>query len=48
MFSILSLAIKSRSASSIRVRSIDRLESRGGEGGGFSNCIGRVINLVLP
>ena len=48
MFSVLSSAIKARSASSTRVRSMGRLERRGGEGGWVSNCSGRVINPVLP
>ena len=47
MFSVLSLAIKARSTSSTRVYSMDRLERRGGRGG-VSNCIGRVIDPVLP
>ena len=48
MFSVLSLAIKVRSTSSIRVRGMGGLERRGGEGGWVSNCSGRVISPVLP
>ena len=48
MFSVLSSAIEARSAGGTRVRGVDRLERRGGEGGGVSDCIGRVIDLVLP
>ena len=48
MFSVLSLAIKVRSASGTRVRSMGGLERRGGEGGWVSNCSRRVINPVLP
>ena len=35
MFSVLSLAIKARSASGTRVHGVDRLERKGGKGGGF-------------
>ena len=34
MFSVLSSAIEARSAGGTRVRGVDRLERRGGEGGG--------------
>jgi hypothetical protein len=47
MFSVLSSAIKARSAGGTRVRSIGWLKRKGG-GGGVSNYGGRVINLILP
>jgi len=44
VFSVLSSAIKARSAGSTRVRGVGWSKR---EGGGF-NCGGRVINPVLP
>ena len=48
MSSVLSSAIKARSASGTRVRSIGGLERRGGERGWVSNYSRRVINPVMP
>ena len=39
MFSVLSLAIKVRSASGIRVYSVGKLKRRGGRGGGFLTVV---------
>ena len=48
MFSVLSSAIKARSASGTRVYSVGGLERRGGKGGWVSDCSRRVINPVVP
>ena len=39
MFSVLSLAIKARSAGGTRVYSVGRLKRRGGEEGGFLTVV---------
>ena len=43
MFSVLSSAIKARSASSIRVYSVDKLERKGGEGGRFLTVVDALL-----
>ena len=43
MFSVLSSAIEARSAGGTRVRGVDRLERRGGKGGGFLTVVDAVL-----
>ena len=43
MFSVLSSAIKARSAGGIRVRSMGGLERRGGRGGGFLTVVDALL-----
>ena len=48
VFSVLSLAIKIRSASGTRVYGVGWLKRKGGGGWGVSDYSGRVINPILP